>query len=1012
MIFTKYIIHHITCFGTSDADHVAYNVPSIDGYTMAQIFYGLVSRRRWVYPMKSESEFPEVFKDFIRDVGIPLILRRDDAKSELSEAVKDTQRKYVIKDGWSEPECQWQNPVELNGVRYLKEHAEILMNRTGAPECMWLLAMQHICDVTNVMADPYNNWKIPNQIGGDNELSIDISQFLCFWFNQPVLYLDHSTRFPRTKEKPGFFGGVAKNVGDVMTFKIVTENRKTILHRSVVRPAGDPHRRNKRVTFDEEVDKKLNILDAGAIDEAPKVQNTMEAELEDEEEVAKRTRSRLAEPIPIATRTRSRGANRINAQVVAAMIQGSPSTKYFQIFEVHKTRSSSFNERQLEDMAEECGRDERKEYHKTVTESSQNMKNKLMESLAHDKALSMEYCADSLEFDEFIRESSWDIDIIDGHRQVGPQLKRRTELKCRWKDPNKSGSWVDFNAVLLQDPISIVRYAKRRHILTHKPFKATVNYCLGDSPSHLAKAFKAKVRPDGPKFKFGVEVPLRMRDAIRLDEANGNTLWQDAIKKELNQLNQYETFKALKKGESAPEGYKRIPYNVIFDVKFDGRRKARLVAGGHKTEELLEDQYSGVVAMETVRLAFVVGEANKLTCCAADIGNAYLYSKTREKVYVIAGPEFKGLEGQILIINKALYGLRSSSSRFHEALSATLSGMGFKVCKSDRNLWMRDKGEYYEYLVTYVDDILAWSKDPMSIMKELEEVYILKGVGVPEYYLGGNFESLDEHWTAENIATAFSAKTYINNMIPKFEKLFDMSFKKATTPMEENYHPEVEDSPYVGEEMASKYRSVIGSCNWMIILGRFDICYATTTLSRYSMAPRVGHVNAAIRLLRYLKHFPKGKIVFDTSFPSTEGLEWEEHPNWKDVYPDAEEELPYDMPESKGSPMRITCYVDADHAHDVVTRRSVTGIVLLINNTPVRWISKRQKTVESSTYGSELVAARLASELIMEVRYTLRMMGVALDGPAMLLGDNMSVVLNTTVPSSVLKKKHNAICYH
>jgi hypothetical protein len=68
--------------------------------------------------------------------------------------------------------------------------------------------------------------------------------------------------------------------------------------------------------------------------------------------------------------------------------------------------------------------------------------------------------------------------------------------------------------------------------------------------------------------------------------------------------------------------------------------------------------------------------------------------------------------------------------------------------------------------------------------------------------------------------------------------------------------------------------------------------------------------------------------------------------------------------------------------------------------------------VETSTYGSELVASRVATELILEVRYMLRSLGVVLDGPALMLGDNMSVVLNTTVPSSVLNKKHNAIAYH
>ena len=84
----------------------------------------------------------------------------------------------------------------------------------------------------------------------------------------------------------------------------------------------------------------------------------------------------------------------------------------------------------------------------------------------------------------------------------------------------------------------------------------------------------------------------------------------------------------------------------------------------------------------------------------------------------------------------------------------------------------------------------------------------------------------------------------------------------------------------------------------------------------------------------------------------------------------------------------------------------------MLNNTPIRWVCKRQKTVESSTYRSELVAACIATELILELRYTLRMLGVPLDGLALMLGDNMSVVLKTTVPSSVLKKKHLGISYH
>ena len=110
--------------------------------------------------------------------------------------------------------------------------------------------------------------------------------------------------------------------------------------------------------------------------------------------------------------------------------------------------------------------------------------------------------------------------------------------------------------------------------------------------------------------------------------------------------------------------------------------------------------------------------------------------------------------------------------------------------------------------------------------------------------------------------------------------------------------------------------------------------------------------------------------------------------------------------------MRITIWVDADHAHDKVTCRSVTGVVVMLNNVIVKTFSKRQTTVESSTYGSEIIAARIATDMAVEIRHMLHMLGVPIDGSALMLGDNKSVVLNTTIPSSALKKKHQMIAYH
>ena len=118
------------------------------------------------------------------------------------------------------------------------------------------------------------------------------------------------------------------------------------------------------------------------------------------------------------------------------------------------------------------------------------------------------------------------------------------------------------------------------------------------------------------------------------------------------------------------------------------------------------------------------------------------------------------------------------------------------------------------------------------------------------------------------------------------------------------------------------------------------------------------------------------------------------------------------MPSPKMKPVSISCIYDASHAPCLVTRRSVSGIVVLLNNTILRCTSKRQNTVESATYGAEMVAGRLAVEQVMDVRYKLRMLGVPVLESSVLLGDNQSVITSCSIPSSNLKKKHNSIAYH
>ena len=105
----------------------------------------------------------------------------------------------------------------------------------------------------------------------------------------------------------------------------------------------------------------------------------------------------------------------------------------------------------------------------------------------------------------------------------------------------------------------------------------------------------------GPHFKFGVQVPKNAGHARRLNALHNSNLWKQATDKELKSLYDFKTFRAISEGEKPPEGYIQIPYHFVYDVKFDQRRKARLVLGGHRTPEVPDvEVYSGVFSIETI----------------------------------------------------------------------------------------------------------------------------------------------------------------------------------------------------------------------------------------------------------------------------------------------------------------------------------------------------------------------------------------------------------------------------
>ena len=124
------------------------------------------------------------------------------------------------------------------------------------------------------------------------------------------------------------------------------------------------------------------------------------------------------------------------------------------------------------------------------------------------------------------------------------------------------------------------------------------------------------------------------------------------------------------------------------------------------------------------------------------------------------------------------------------------------------------------------------------------------------------------------------------------------------------------------------------------------------------------------------------------------------------------EDLPPNIPEPRGLGFIIDAKVDADHASDTVTRRSRTGILVHLNCSLIHWWSKKQASIESSSFGAEFIAMKQCCEYLRGFRYKLRMMGIPCDGPSQIYGDNQSVLANTTMRDSTLKKKSQSIAYH
>jgi hypothetical protein len=364
---------------------------------------------------------------------------------------------------------------------------------------------------------------------------------------------------------------------------------------------------------------------------------------------------------------------------------------------------------------------------------------------------------------------------------------------------------------------------------------------------------------------------------------------------------------------------------------------------------------------------FLIAALNGLDLQACDVGNAYLNAPCREKIRFVAGPEFGEDQGKVIVVVRALYGLKSSGATWRKMLQDMIMGeLKFVPSKADRDVYIRkaipkDGFEYYEMILVYVDDLLILSEDVGELLKLINASFKLKAdsIGPPTTYLGAQVEPFTLPGDAS--VWSMSARKYVKESIKNVQSMLEedgltLPTCKSRAPIPTDYRPELDISKELDVEMASRYQQLIGVLRWMVEIGRVDILHEVAIMSQCLAMPWQGHLDMVYGIFSYLVKQENSRIVFDDKEPKFADGTFKQY-DWSDIYGDnMEEELPLDMPTPRGRPVTITMFVDANHAGNVVTRRSHSGILIFVQNAPIMWHSKRQNSVESSTFGSEFVA--------------------------------------------------------
>ena len=975
-----------------------------------------------VIPLKSKSDVILALKEFAKRIGVPEAIICDASGEQSSHDIRRFCQEIGTTLRYIEEGTPWANKAELY-IGLVKSAVRKDMKAANSPVAFWDYCIERKVRIMNVTAKERFNLKDTNAHTQLTSEEADISNLCQYSWYEWCYYMEHTIRFPFNQEVLGKVLGPAKGSGNEMAQWILKSNGNVVPRRTL-RPLKTEELHNsveqkKREVFDALIERRW-----GTAIKAPNEKADIDKEWKEYEDEFEKPKV-----VPNIEDSVDGKGHLLNQQPQYDKLINSEVS-----LQVGNTiQHGMVVQRSVDPEGQVIGTYDDKPWLNTmsydvefndgsVREYSANLIAENIIAQCDEEGMSMIMIENIIDYskDEALATSKDDAFVIT---RRGMKRRRKTtqgwKLLVKWKDQTES--WIPLKDLKESNPVEVAEFARAKNISEEPAFAWWVPYTLRKRDVILS-AVKTRIRKT--THKYGVEIPTSLAHAEEIDARNGNHFWREAIALEIQNVG--VAFEVLPDGKKAPPAWRRVTGHIIFDVKLDLTRKARWVLDGHKTPDVLgESTFAGVVSRDSVRILMTYAALNDLELCAADVRNAYLQAPSGCKDYLICGPEF-GLEnvGKVALIHRALYGGKTAGRDFRNHLRTCMRHLGFESCPADPDVWMRpglkkDGTPCYEYVLLYVDDALVVGSNAEAVIRDLGKYFEMKesSIGPPKLYLGGSVRKVE----LENgvSAWAMGSSKYCEAAVTNVKKYLEghgkyVFPKGCNTPMSTSYRPELDVTPELKPAMSSYYMSLIGILRWIVELGRMDVCLEVSIMSSHMAMPREGQLMQLFHIFGYLEKYHNAELVLDPSSPIIDEGAYERK-DWSSSefsQLSGSEELPPNQPEPRGVGFTIKAEVDADHAGDTITRRSRTGFLVYCNSALIYWSSKKQNSVESSTFGSEFIAMKQCCEYVRGLRYKLRMFGIPVIGPAYISGDNQSVLANTSIPDSALKKKNQSIAYH